>query len=1082
MPKRAKYTLIWSPSREGYELYGQDERGQPRLCGDDETWFAWLAAHSAFSFQGQHGQLNLLKEARPRGGDGYWYAYRRQGRRMAKKYIGRSADLTMARLEAVASALASAARLASDTSSPPNDALVRQLRATGLGGAEGDKLERPVSGEFIIPASPHQAPLLEPKLRPPRPQTSLVVRERLLAQLDAGLSHKLTLIAAPAGFGKTTLLSQWVADRRARGDLPPLAWVSLDEGDNDLIRFWRYVFTACRAIEPDLEQAAVALLATPQAPFVRAPLEPVLTAFLNALSDLPRGGVLVLEDYHAITEPRIHETVAFVLDHLPATLHVVLLTRSSPPLSLARWRARNELHEVSAADLRFSPAEMATFLQHHLAFPLTAEAMRQLDAHLEGWPAGLRLVTLALQGHVPEQQIEPLLATFAGSHRHLLEYLVTEVLDAQPKALQIFLLQTSVLSRLTGSLCDVVTGRNDSERLLDTMERAGLFLLPLGETEPWYRYHLFFAEAMQQAARRRLGAEALGACSSRASAWYEQHGMLADAVDAALAAGEGMRAAVLMERFIERQPLAEYYELYTLQRWLAQLPEVVLHGAPALCFLYANVLVFSSVSDQLAPVTSARVETLLRLAEQGWRSSDSIPRLGEVLAFRALLAVRQRDIAQAARLARQALVQLPDADRVASSRVICLGIVGEDARQAGQFDTAREQFLAAYALCEATGNPPGRRVVQLALGEVCRGQGELHQAAEHYHQVLAEAGEDPTDRAKALLGLAQLAYTWNDLEAADRHAQAALDLGQQLADRAIEAQASLLLARVQHAYGQTTPALQRLAMLLAHVPPARWPLLHREVLVCQARLQLAAGDRAAVQHWVTDRAQDDVVLPLLQREQEELLVARWHLAQGEADAAWRLLNQWLSDAQAGGRTYSVLEIQLLMALAQHMRQQTHAAHQLLQAVLTRAAVEGELRLLLDEGETLAALLAQSVALGPEGTPAQEPRKAQNNPLHAYVEQLRTAFETQTGALDMRPAGQSVLGAAIERSNALVEPLSPQEQRVLRLLAAGLSNPEIAQELVVSVNTVKTHLQRIYQKLHVTNRREAREAARRLQLR
>src|SRR6266540_2106509 len=238
-------------------------------------------------------------------------------------------------------------------------------------------------------------------------------------------------------------------------------------------------------------------------------------------------------------------------------------------------------------------------------------------------------------------------------------------------------------------------------------------------------------------------------------------------------------------------------------------------------------------------------------------------------------------------------------------------------------------------------------------------------------------------------------------------------------------------------------------MLLAHVPPARWPLLHREVLVCQARLQLAAGDRAAVQHWVTDRAQDDVVLPLLQREQEELLVARWHLAQGEADAAWRLLNQWLSDAQA---------------------------------VLTRAAVEGELRLLLDEGETLAALLAQSVALGPEGTPAQEPRKAQNNPLHAYVEQLRTAFETQTGALDMRPAGQSVLGAAIERSNALVEPLSPQEQRVLRLLAAGLSNPEIAQELVVSVNTVKTHLQRIYQKLHVTNRREAREAARRLQLR
>jgi LuxR family maltose regulon positive regulatory protein len=310
-----------------------------------------------------------------------------------------------------------------------------------------------------------------------------------------------------------------------------------------------------------------------------------------------------------------------------------------------------------------------------------------------------------LQGHIAEQQIEQALATFVGNHRHLVEYLVTEVLDAQPKALQLFLLHTSVLSRLTGSLCDAVTGRTDSARLLETVERARLFLLPLGGTMPWYRYQTFFAEAMQHEARRRLGEDALRACLSRASAWYEQHGMLADAVDAAMAAGDGTRAAVLMERFIERQPLAEYYELYTLQRWLAQLPQAVLHAAPALCFAYANVLVFGSASDQLAPPILTQVEPLLERAEQGWRSSDNLPRLGEVLAFRALLAVRQGDIAQAAHLAQQALVQLPAVDRFAASRAICLGIVGGGGRGVASPRSLALRCAGGRAQAEHPGDP-----------------------------------------------------------------------------------------------------------------------------------------------------------------------------------------------------------------------------------------------------------------------------------------------------------------------------------------------------------------------------------------
>src|SRR5262249_44752193 len=423
MPKAATYTLIWSPAHQRYELYDLHQPSQPLLHGDDAAWLAWLAAHRAFAFHGRAGQLTLLKEARQRGRDGYWYAYRRQGGRMVKKYVGRSADLTMARLEATAQALTGQRPPLVDVPSAPLPTAVSTQ-------APPEALPQSVSEAFPSGGAP-QPELLEPKLRLPHPQAALVVRERLLVQLDAGLFHKLTLIAAPAGFGKTTLPSQWVADRRARGALPAVAWVALDSGDNDPIRFWRYVLSACRIIAPDLEQAAVALLATPPSPFGPAPLERVLTSFLNALSRLSGRGILVLEDYHVITESRIHETVAFVLDHLPPTMHVVLLTRSSPPLPLSRWRARNELHEVGIADLRFSSEERTTFFQHTLAFPPTAEAMQQLDTHLEGWPAGLRLATLALQGHVSQQQLEQVLAAFAGSHRHLVEYLVTEVLDAQ---------------------------------------------------------------------------------------------------------------------------------------------------------------------------------------------------------------------------------------------------------------------------------------------------------------------------------------------------------------------------------------------------------------------------------------------------------------------------------------------------------------------------------------------------------------------------------------------------------------------------------------------------------------------------
>lgn len=381
MPKRATPTLIWSAEQTSYGLFVQNDA---LLQAESPAWFAWLATHTSFSFQGQQGSLHLQKETRPRGKEGYWYAYRRQGKHMVKHYVGRSADLSMTRLEAVARTLATR----SQTSRVPPASL-----------------EHSQPQDQGVPSA-----LLVSKLRPARLPSSLVERSRLLTRLDEGLSCKLTLLTAPAGFGKTTLVSQWVSDRRERGLLPPVAWVALDPEDNDPVRFWRYVLTACRAFQTDLGNASLALLAADQPlPFVLPPLKTALTAFLNEVTDHASQGVLILEDYHVISSPQIAETLAFLLKHLPPTLHLVIMTRSDPPLPLSGLRARDELLEIQTSDLRFSLEETRRFLQQALPFPPSSAMTRHLETHLEGWAAGLRLLTLALSTTSDAQDIEQFL-------------------------------------------------------------------------------------------------------------------------------------------------------------------------------------------------------------------------------------------------------------------------------------------------------------------------------------------------------------------------------------------------------------------------------------------------------------------------------------------------------------------------------------------------------------------------------------------------------------------------------------------------------------------------------------------------
>lgn len=931
--------------------------------------------------------------------------------------------------------------------------------------------------------------LLSTKLSPPQLHASLVPRERLLTRLDEALTRKLTLISAPAGFGKTTLVSQWLAhlqfsmyDLPAGADKiihpkfpespfgrragkipnPPVAWVALDEGDNDPVRFWRYVITACQRFDRQLGVSALKLLQETQQP----PLEVMLTGWINELARLSGRYILALEDYHLITSPQLHRLLAFLLDHLPDTLHLFILTRSDPPLPLARLRARYEILELRATDLRFSSAEIQTFLQQTLPLSLSPDTLAHLEARTEGWAAGLRLVALAVQGRKDSQEIEHFLTTFSGSHGHVLEYLVEEVLSVQPELRREFLLHTAFLSRLTASLGDAVMGGTDSALILEELERANLFLIPLDEAGQWYRYHALFAEAMQHYARQYLGEARLRRLSNQASLWYEQHNLLAEAVEAALTAHEFRRAAHLIERVIA--PRLAHNEYHTLRRWIAHLPETVLYQHPHLCLTYAIAVLFTS--DRSAPATVALLNGPLDVAEQTWRAEANRLKLGEVLAFRALVFWLQGEFGPAFSVARQALELLPEAE--VQWRGISLIFAGVEELMAGHLNIARQTLLQARALCQTTTNIYGTVDSTLILGQICIEQRELRQAFQIYRQVLTELEQAPMDRdqalvrrGRALLGLSTLNLEWNALEQAQQQASEALELGRQYGDDDLLTRSSLILARIHQAQGETAQAQQMLHHLAARITR---PLLLREIRAGQARLALITGDLITAERWATTVPESDGPVPRPQQEQEMLLTIRLQMAQGQAGAALAWLEAQQPQAHSQGRVGAELEMINLKALAYFQLNNLLQAKQTLIEALTRAQPEGYHRLFLNEGEVMARLLQ---AVLPE---------LQEEALAIYGQGLLNAFisDRQPGPLPPTSKVEDILHSSPPN---LIEPLSSQEERVLRLLVAGLSNPEIARELIVSINTVKTQVKSIYRKLNVHNRAEARAAVRRLNL-
>jgi LuxR family transcriptional regulator, maltose regulon positive regulatory protein len=911
--------------------------------------------------------------------------------------------------------------------------------------------------------TPERDRLLATKLHVPRPRPGFLARPRLLERLTEGTAGALTLVCAPAGFGKTSLLGDW-----ARRSQRPVVWLSLDGGDSDPARFWRYVAAALDELRPGVGQRVDALFQGGQ-----PPLEAVLTVLVNQLVTEPEQVVLVLDDYHLVEAPPVHDSLAALLERLPWQLRLVLASRADPPLPLARLRAGGQLVELREADLRFSFEEAAALLRMAVGRELPEAAVATLGDRTEGWAAGLQLAALSLQGHA---DISAFVEEFSGSHRYVLDYLTAEVLDRQPEPLRAFLLETSLLDRLSGPLCAAVTGRADSQELLEQAEQANLFLHPLDEVRGWWRYHHLFGDLLQ-ARLRREQPDRVEELHRAAAAWHQAQGLADEAIGHALAAGDATWAARLIERQIDARILR--WEGVTLQRWLAALPAELVSSRPRLALAQARLALIGGHLEAIEGRLDAAEQALAEAAEEPYepsvgRAASMMANLPASIALqRAGLANLRGDADQTIASARRALAALGEGEWMLESLARRYLAVGE--WLAGRLAEAEAALASSIAVWRAASQrvPAAAALGYHSLGLVQRDQGRLEAALATYREALAVAadpdGPAPQIAGVARVGMAGVLYERDELDAALGHAREGVVLCRQLVYTLPLASGLVTLAWIRQAQGDRAGALDAIGQAeRVGVSPAVVGLLN-PVPAQRARLALAHGDVDAAVRWVQARglgAEDDPGYP---REREYLVLARVLLATQAPEPALGLLDRLHARATSQGRTRSVIEVRALQALARSAGGDQPGAQAALADALALAAPEGYLRVFADEGPPAAALLRELV-----GRRQERPAAADAVP-RDYLARLVEAFE-QAGLpvrLPVRRGGVVVAG--------LVEPLSARELEVLRLLAAGAPNRAIAKQLVVTLDTVKRHVSNLFSKLEVANRTQAVARARELGL-
>ena len=913
-------------------------------------------------------------------------------------------------------------------------------------------------------------PLLETKLYLPEWSADRVSRPRLIDRIRP--QRKLTLVSAPAGFGKTTLLAEWVAALPTR----PVAWVSLDPSDNDPAVFWAYLITALQNIHPGLGERSLPLLQSPQPP----PIESVLMTLLNEMTAVEADAALILDDYHAITAQAIHNGIGFLLSHLPPQAHLIIASRADPPLSLARLRSHKELTELRVNDLRFTPDEAAAFLNQVMGLKISAAEVSALEQRTEGWIAGLQLAALSLQGR---EDAADFVAAFSGNDRYVVDYLLEEVLQRQPDRVRHFLLQTAILERLSGSLCDAVTDQTDGQEMLETLERSNLFIIPLDNKRQWYRYHHLFADVLQAHALMEWPEE-IPSLHGQASDWYEQNGLFSDAIRHALAAQDFERAAGLIEQ--AWPTMRRRQRETTVLGWITSLPDALIRNRPVLSVAYALVLLNDgqldavesrlqdaerclgagiAVDSQEPPAVERAVESVVKDDAQ----LQSLP--ASIANARAYRAQALRDVSSTVTYAQQALKLLPKDEEY--ERGTTAALLGLAYWTSGRPEAGYRSFAEGLAIFKQMGLTQMAVGGTLILAQMSMAQGRLRRAIDICEQSLQLATEQGgpvlPGTPELYLALSEVRYEQGDLAAASQLLLSGETLRQQASLSGVAYLWWVVQARVKAAEGDLATALDQLheaERLYAQTPIPVPDVRPTEAL--RVRWWLRQGRLAGALGWVRECGLSVDDPPSYLHEYEHLTLAIVEIAQyrrNGTDEGVRqvvgLLTRLLAAAEANERTTSTIKILVILALARAAQGDLPAAIASLERALILAEPEGHVRIFVEHGTPMEPLLREIMTRGITPT---------------YIQQLLAALETW-GC----PQPKAPTAAGVPASQPLIEPLSQRELEILRLLNTELSGPEIARELVVALSTVRTHTKRIYRKLNVTNRRAAVNRATELEL-
>jgi LuxR family transcriptional regulator, maltose regulon positive regulatory protein len=925
--------------------------------------------------------------------------------------------------------------------------------------------------------------ILHTKLFIPRTHPDVVQRTWLDQKLEDGLKSQLMILSAPAGSGKTTLLSRWVT--RVGW---PVAWLSLDERDNEFTRFWSYFIAALQTIRAEIGLTAFQMLRTPQPP----PTEALLTEVLNDISNQPDEFLLVLDDYHSIEDSSIHEGICFMLENMPPQMHLVIAGRSQPPLPLPLLRGRRNLFELQAADLRFTRQETSTFLNQVMKLGLSTDHIHAIEEMTEGWAAGIQLAAKALEAirkdsgtpnAAQPDELQAFLAAFSGSHHYVFDYLAQEVVDHQAEQIQTFLLHTAILDRLSSPLCEALLDRRaageiSSQAILEQLEAANLFIVLLDPHRRWYRYHHLFASFLQARLQKEYPPQKIAQLHRQACGWLEANGYLHEAISHALAAQDFDLSVTLIHRVTEEMFTTS--QLTTLKAWLRDLPRDIISQDRELSMACAWSKLATGEMETVEPHLSD-IERLLGAQADGSQNSMALPFekraiLAEISSIRATLSFNQLNLPAVLDLCRQGRAYISGAGRgqAANKQADILGILAFNQAIACEFsgDTlaAEDAFKESNKL-----NQHNPHLLSMGSGHLAGIQivkGQLHKAETLFLQALRSAQSRGTPSplsAIASTGLGNLLCEWNRLDQALSHLQRGIELGRQWNQWESLLAGYTGLARLHWAQGEQEVAFARLDELMKRAQQLDVLWMTPPIWAYHALLSARSGDLQTAQAWAETSPVSQGSAIHFMLEPDALTLMRIYILQNRFAQAAGLAAETTRSAQAGGRLGRWTEAVLLHGLALQLQGKIEQALPHLEKALQRALAEDYRRIFLDEGPRMADFLRQAQMTGPDSSPGWD------DGLNQFIDELLLLFESPPDQVSMQPPRKVKDERAPARPkpwDPSYEPLSERELEVMQLIAAGLTNQEISEQLFISLNTVKTHIKNIYQRLEVSNRAQA----------